>query len=62
MVPIPNVNIEDHLRRTVDDILHLLQGKKNVIPTTPQSSVQEALIKIAQLLHRDETPVLTRLP
>ena len=28
MVPIPNANIEDHLRRTADDILHLLQGKK----------------------------------
>ena len=62
MIPIPNANIEDHLRRTADDLLHVLQGKKHVIPTLQPSSVQGALIKIAQLLHRDETPSFPLLP
>ena len=30
MVPIPNSDIDTHLKRTVDDLLHVLQGKSNI--------------------------------
>jgi len=61
MVPIQNADINIHLTRTADDLLHILQGKRDIISPTPQTSVQSALIKIAQLLHRDTTPALSPL-
>ena len=61
MVPIPNADINIHLTRTADDLLHILQGKRDIISPTPQTSVQSSLIKIAQLLHRDTTPALSPL-
>ena len=62
MVPIPNADINSHLARTADDLVHLLNGKRDIISPLPNPSVKDALIKIAQLLHRDSTPILSELP
>ena len=53
MIPIPNANIKDRVRRTADDLLHVLQGKYDIILPIQKTSVQGSLIKIAQLLHQD---------
>ena len=62
IILIPNTTIELHLRRTADDLLHLLQDKPSVVTPMQNTSVQGALIKIAQLLHRDTTPTSPHLP
>ena len=62
IIPIPNATLESHLTRTADDLLHLLQDKKDVVSPIQSDNVQGALIKIAQLLHRDSTPEFTPLP
>lgn len=61
-VPIPTTNIDDHTRKTLNDLVHLLHAKtqKN-IPINGPSSIQEALIKVAQLLNRDSPPNITSL-
>ena len=61
IVPIPNADIDAHLTRTSDDLLHILKGKSDVLSPIPRESVKSALIKIAQLLHRDTTPLLSPL-
>ena len=58
MVSTPNADINTYLKRTADDLLHVIQGKRNILTPLPHSSVQGALIKIAQLLNRDETPLI----
>ena len=62
MVLIPNANIEDHIKRTADELSHVLHSKKDIIPAMQTNSVQGTLIKIAQLLHRDEIPYLPLIP
>ena len=57
-IPIPNATIETQLSRTADDLIHLLNSKKDLISLTEPNSVKGALIKIAQLLNRDVTPKL----
>ena len=61
MVLIPNADIDTHIKRTADDLLNVLQGKRNIITPLPHSSVQGALIKITQLLNRDETLLMQPL-
>ena len=61
IVPIPNAYIDTHTKRTANDLLHVLQGKRNIITPLPHSSVQVFFIKIAQLLNRDETPLIQPL-
>ena len=56
------MQIYPHLTRTANDILHILKGKGDVLSPKSRKSVQSALIKIAQLLHRDKTPSITSLP
>ena len=62
MSPIPNETIESYLRRTADDLLHLLQDKPSLVTPIQNTYVQGVLIKIAQLLHRDTTPANPHLP
>ena len=57
-IPIPNATIETQLSRTADDLIHLLNSKKDLVSLTEPNSVNGALIKIAQLLNRDVTPKL----
>ena len=56
MVPIPQANIETHLRKTTDDLLHMLQSKTQYILPTQHSTAQTALIAIVNLLNRDNVP------
>ena len=42
--------------------MHLLQGKKDVVSPLQNDTVQGALIKLSQLLHKDTTPDLPPLP
>ena len=58
---IPNATIETQLSRTADDLIHLLNLKKDLVSFTEPNSVKGALIKIAKLLNRDATPKLLPL-
>ena len=58
-IPIPNENIDTHLARTADDLLHLLNNNRSLINIQTLNTVKGALIKIAELLQRDTTPQLT---
>ena len=60
-VTILNVNIETQLSRTADDLIHLLNLKKDILNPNTLASTKGALIKIAQLLQKDNTPVLEKL-
>ena len=43
-IPIPNATIESHLARTADDLIHLLNGKRQLVNITSPTSVKGALI------------------
>ena len=60
-VPIPNANIETQLSRTADDLIHLLNSKTDILNPNAPAGTKGALIKIAQLLQRDNTPVLEKI-
>ena len=59
VIPIPNADIDSHLTSAADDIVHILKGKSDILSPKPRASVQNALIQIAQLLHRDKTPTIS---
>ena len=58
-IPIPETGIDDHLRKTANDLVHLLLKKTPTIPALDIPSARDALIQIAKLLNRDTTPVIT---
>jgi len=60
-VLITNLNIETQLSRTAYDLIHLLNSKKDILIPNAPASTKGALIKIAQLLQRVNTPVLEKL-
>ena len=60
-VPIPNANIETQLSKKVDDLFYLLISKKDILNPNAPASTKDVLTKIAQLLQRDNTPVLEKL-
>ena len=53
-IPIPEANIDDHLRKTTNYIVNLLLIKTPAIPALQPESAKEALLKIAQLLNREK--------
>ena len=58
-IPIPQASYDEHLRRSKDDLIHILAYKQNlVLPQAPQSA-KSALIGIAKILHRETTPILS---
>ena len=60
-IPVPQSSYEDHLRRSVDDIVHLMSHKQNcLLPNDPQS-VKSALLQIVKIVHRDTTPPISPL-
>ena len=61
VIPIPHASIDDHLRKTVDDLVHLLTKKPGIISPTGPQSAQSALIKISKLLNSDTSPVIAPL-
>ena len=62
-IPIPHATLNDHPRRTADDLIHLLGKNTNQLFSSevPLSS-KGALLDIAKLLHRDTTPKFSPLP
>ena len=61
VIPISHASIDDHLRKTVDDLVHLLTKKPGKISPTGPQSAQSALIKISKLLNSDTSPVIAPL-
>ena len=55
-IPIPECSIDDHLRRSANDIVQLLLHKTKVAPALIPNSTREALLKLASILNRDSTP------
>lgn len=58
-IPIPKANLQDHLRRTADDLVHLLHSKPSLLPHHKHSSTRGALLNIAKILQRNSTPTNT---
>ena len=58
-ISIPHASLEKHLRQTADDIVHLLHSKQSTLFPGAHNSTKNALINIAELLKRDETPFIT---
>ena len=56
-VPIPEPNIDLHIRRTLHDLVQLLTSKSPAIPALTTESSKQAIIKISQLLNRDTTNI-----
>ena len=46
-IPIPEADIDNHLCKTINDIVHLLLNKTPAIPALQPESAKEALLKIA---------------
>ena len=42
----------------MDELIHLLNKKNDIINPTPQDTTKGALIKIAEIIQRDTTPSL----
>ena len=61
-IPIPHATLNDHPRRTADDLIHLLDKNTNQFSSEAPLSSKGALLDIANLLHRDTTPKISPLP
>ena len=55
-IPIPDASLDSHLRRTGNDLVHLLNKRYDLRTPGPSNSTKSAIIKIAELLQRDSTP------
>ena len=58
-IPIHRASLEYHLYQPVDDLIHLLQHKVNVLTPNNQQSAKSVLLDIEKLLYHDATPSLT---
>ena len=58
IIPIPNATIDDHIRKTTDDLVHLLEKSPSLLSPKGIPSARQALLDIAKLLHTDRTPTL----
>ena len=58
-IPIPEASIDDHLKRSMDDIVHLLLNKSPTLPGLERDSTRKALLEIAAALGRDTTKDLS---
>ena len=50
------MSLTDHVKKTANDLLHLLLQKAPAIPALEPESSRQALIQLAQLLGRDTSP------
>ena len=57
MVPIPEANIDNHLKQVSMDMLHMLNNKL-AIPKSNKDT-KTTIINIAKLLNRDTLPPIT---
>ena len=56
-VPIPETNINDHIKKTLTDLTHLLYSKSPAVPGLTSPSSRAALIQISTLLNRDNLQI-----
>ena len=45
-IPIPQAKYEDHLRRSADDLIHLLNHKQNLLLSKASQSTQGEILEI----------------
>ena len=55
LIPIPDPTIQDHLRNTLTDLVHLLHTDKCPIPSLQTESAKRSLITIADSLNNNNT-------
>ena len=55
-IPIPETSLDDHVKKTADDLIHLLLHKSPAIPALKPESSRQTLIHLAQVLQRDNSP------
>ena len=55
-IPIPETSLDDYVKKTADDLIHLLLHKSPAIPALQPESSRQALIHLAQVLQRDNSP------
>ena len=61
-IPIPETSLDDHVKKTTDDSIHLLLHKlPAILALTPESS-RQALIHLAQVLQRENLPTIIPVP
>ena len=48
--------MDDHVKNTTDDLIHLLLHKLPAIPALKPESSRQTLIHLAQVLQRDNSP------
>ena len=56
-IPIPEVSIDDHLKRGTYDIVHLSIEKNPSLLAIEKESVRVALLEIAKVLHHNKTDI-----
>lgn len=57
-VHIPESGIDDHLRKTANDVVHVLLKNTHVIPALQIPPARDALVQIARLLNLDTPPTM----
>ena len=55
-IPIPKTSLDNHVKKTVDDLIHLLLHKSPDIPALKPESSRQDLIHLSQVLQRDNSP------
>ena len=63
-IPIPLSSIDDHIKSTTEQLIHLLLNKKKPIGLFLESNTKQDLLKLTDILHRDlsEKIKLNELP
>ena len=56
VVPIPNLDINGHIRTTSENLLLLLANKKSPIGPLVNESTKDTIIRLALILGQDKTP------
>ena len=59
-IPIPETNIDEHLKASMDHLLQILLNKKKSMGPFLQSSTYNKLIDLTSTLHRDHPPSLPK--
>ena len=53
-IPFPETSIEDHIKKSLDDVTSLLKGTTKPMPLQHPESSRQAYIEISQLLNRNK--------
>ena len=60
-IQIPQASLDNHLRQTAENIVHLLHNKQSTLLPDAHNSTKSALIKIAEILRHNNTPIISPL-